>query len=172
MTFSAIRVATGQGLRIPVLIGLGFVIQDQKNLNIAAGSSSAGVNTRDLNTEIVNTITGAFLGTNQFTLPSGTYEITAKAPSINSGVNRIYLYNVTDASEELLGTSDRTNSPAGAFAGGGIAWLRGRFTILAQKTFEIRHQIELAQSTNGFGVATNDLVNKEIYTQVAILEVT
>ena len=96
MTFSAMRVASGQGLRVPPLIGLGFIIRDEKDQGTAGGSSSVGVNIRDLNTEIVNTITGAILGTNQFTLPAGTFEIIAKAPNAAAGVNRIYLFNVTD----------------------------------------------------------------------------
>ncbi len=170
MTFSAMRVASGQGLRVPPLVGLGFVIQDEKSSGTDGGTSVVGVNTRDLNTEIVNTITGAILGTNQFTLPAGTYEITARAPSGNSGRNRIYLYNVTDASEPLVGTSDHTNAPDTAFFAAGTAHLQGEFTIVATKTFEIRHEIELAQSDSGLG---NDMTDgeKEIYTRVVIQEV-
>ena len=170
MTLSAIRVATGQGLRALPLVGVGFLIEDRKTTGTAGGTSSAGVNTRDLNTEIVNTISGAFLGTNQFTLDTGTYEILASAPSGNAGRNRIYLYNVTDASDALVGTSDRDNSPSTAFFGHGTAHLEGEFIITATKTFEIRHEIEQAQTTNGLGADISD-GEIEIYTTVYIVKV-
>lgn len=170
MTFSAVRVASGQGLRATPLVGVGFIVQDEKSSGTAGGTSVVGANTRDLNTEIVNTIIGAVLGTNQFTLPVGTYEIIARAPSGNSGRNRIYLHNVTDVSEPLVGTSDRTNAPDTAFFAVGTAHMQGRFTIVATKTFEIRHEIELAHITEGLGSNMAD-GEKEIYTRVAIQKV-
>ncbi len=169
MTFAALRVASGQGLRVAAVVGVGFLIHDQKTTGTSGGATSAGANTRDLNTETVNNIAGAFLGTNQFTLDSGTYEITANAPAGNSGRNRLYLYNVTDASEALVGTSDRNNSPAGAFFGQGTAHLEGEFMIAATKTFELRHEIELADvSGMGEEVADGEI---EIYARVYIVKV-
>ncbi len=195
MTFSAIRVATGQGLRVPPLVGLGFIIQDEKSQGADGGASSVDTdNIRDLNTEIVNTITGAILGTNQFTLPAGTYDITAKAATFGTALNRISLYNVTDAGDSLLledgsgdiqledgsgvllleplrpviGISDYSNIPG--FNSGGFAWLQGRFTISGTKVFEIRHYTELASSV-GMGLAVSDGVNKEVYTVVSVFEV-
>ncbi len=170
MTFAALRVASGQGLRVAGLVGVGFLIQDQKATTVSAGDSIAGVNTRDLNTEIVNTIPGAVLGTNQFTLDAGTYEITATTSSGNAGRNRIYLYNVTDSAEALVGTSDRDNSPSTAFFGHGTAHLEGEFTIAATKTFEIRHEIEQAHTGSGLGINISD-GEIEVYTQVHIVKV-
>ncbi len=170
MSFSAIRVASGQGLRLPQLVGVGFLIQDEKSTGTSGGDSSVGANTRDLNTEILNTIPGAFLGTNQFTLDSGTYEITARAPAGNSGRNRLYLFNVTDSSEALVGTSDRNNAPDTAFFGMGTAHLEGEFTITATKTFELRHEMELAHSGSGLGINIGD-GEIEIYARVYIIKV-
>ncbi len=166
MTLSAIRVASGQGLRQLELVGEGFLIQDRKAGT--GGSSSVGANTRDLNTEVVNTISGAVLGTDQFTLAIGTYEITAKAPCHNGERNRLYLYNVTDAAEELVGVSCWSNT-AGT-ASGATAWLDGRFTIAGTKTFEIRHDIAKAKTTNGLGVSPGGGVS-HVFTSVFIRKV-
>ncbi len=167
MTFSAVRVAMGQGLRVPALVGFGFLAQHEEVLNGQGGTSSAGVNTRTINTEVVNTITGAFLGTNQFTLPVGTYEIVATGPSLISRRNRMFLYNVTDASVELIGAS--LYSALGATVGASAGHLQGRFTVSGSaKIFEVRHEVEQGETTRGFGIFVGDGVNKEIYTQVYI----
>ncbi|KKM62282.1 hypothetical protein LCGC14_1523280, partial [marine sediment metagenome] len=166
---SALRVALGQGLRVVPLVGVGFLIQDVKDEGVAGGTSSTGANTRVLNTVIVNTIPGAFLGSNQFTLDTGDYEIEAYVPTINSGRNRLYLYNVTDASVILIGQSCFSN--LGGTAGGGMGFLRGRITLAATKTLELRQEIETGEVTNGFGVAMSDGVNKEVYATIYISEV-
>jgi hypothetical protein len=50
-------------------------LQHQETSGTSSGSISSGYNTRDLNTVILNTISGASLSSNLVTLPIGTYEI-------------------------------------------------------------------------------------------------
>jgi hypothetical protein len=143
-----------------------FHVRDEKSTDTDGGSYTADTdNTRDLNTVLTNEITGASLSSNQITLPSGTYYIQASAPAFNVNRHRILLQNTTDSSLVLLGTSE--------FIAPGRdittrAFLFGRFTISAQKVFEIRHYIK---NTGGnLGVDTIDGRN-EVYTDVKIWKV-
>lgn len=54
-------------------------IRDEKSTNTSAQALTAGDNVRELTVVKANTITGASLSSNEFTLPAGTYKIWAKA---------------------------------------------------------------------------------------------
>ena len=55
-------------------------IQDQKPQGTNGGTFTSGAwRTRDLNTVLTNTITGASLSANQITLPAGKYYVEAKS---------------------------------------------------------------------------------------------
>jgi hypothetical protein len=147
-------------------------IQDQKTSGTPGGGSSAGANTRVLNTVVTNEITGASLSSNQITLPAGTYEIDATAPSFQSNSNtlsQLYLYNVDDTAVELYGTSLYAALPSGSGINV-VSRVRGRFTIAGEKDFELRHYIQNAFATSGLGnAASNGL---EVYADVMIRKVT
>jgi hypothetical protein len=55
------------------------VFEEQQTSGTNGGTGSNGFNTRLLNTTVANTITGASLGSNQVTLPAGTYDIVGWA---------------------------------------------------------------------------------------------
>lgn len=151
-------------------LGSLLVVQDEKAMGTAGGDSSAGANTRVLNTIVINSIAGASLASDQITLPAGEYEIRANAPSAESTKNRLYLYNITDAQDELIGTSYYSNA-FGGWNAGGSCWLEGRFTITSEKDFEIRHYIETAKTGTGLGIGGNDGINNEVFAQVVIWKV-
>ena len=140
-------------------------VQDQKTQGTNGGTTtSTTTHTRDLNTVVTNEITGASLSSNQITLPSGTYYLECHPTNgtpLNSD-NQPYLYNVTDSSNELIGTSGRSNYQASVL-------ISGRFTISAQKVFEIRHYFETGIADFGFGYASNQTT--EVYTDVKIWKV-
>ena len=144
-------------------------VQDQKADTINGGASSAGANTRDLNTVVgTNEIFGSSIGGNRITLPSGTYWIEARAPCNRGNRNRLYWFNFTDSDEAIVGSS--SYAVAGN-VGTEVAILFGQFSIGATKAFELRHYI---QSTNsaGLGVAvSDDRTNIEIYADVRIIRV-
>jgi hypothetical protein len=150
-----------QGITVPVLH-----VQDQKSSGTAGGTSAAGVNIRVLNIVRTNTIIGASLdiGTSRITLLAGTYKITASAPSFKAASHRIYLYNITDAADEVLGASSYTGT---AYAVTTHSLIQDIFTITATKVFELRHHIASAFATNGLGVGGN-LGQVEIYADVFI----
>ena len=62
-----------------------FHAQDQKSSNTDGGTLTGGsFITRVFNTVVTNSISGASLSSNQITLPSGTYYVWGRAPTIGT----------------------------------------------------------------------------------------
>ena len=100
------------------------------------------------NTVKTNEISGASLSSNEVTLPSGTYfaDIMICTARCNAFVSR--LYNTADSSLVLEGAlmyndTSHTNNL--------ISFIKGRFTIAAQKTFKIQASAQTSASTYGQG---------------------
>jgi hypothetical protein len=143
-------------------------VQDQKSSGTHAGTSSSDtIHTRVLNTVVTNEITGASLSSNQITLPSGTYYINASCPSFVGGKTKVVLYNTTDSSNEVVGLNGRTDYSEI------YNTISARFTISAQKVFEVRHYIGNGRVTDGLGnyVGPESGIGPEIYTDVQIWKV-
>lgn len=115
----------------------------------------AAVARRDL-AEVVDTLGvagaggGSVGGANntQITLPAGTYEIDASAmvavTVVSAGAaiyaHRLEWYNTSDAGTVLHGPTFRPAfNTASELPISDVATLKGKFTIAAQKTFELRH---------------------------------
>ena len=144
-------------------------VRDEKASGTAGGTFTSGAwQTRTLNTSLTNEISGASLSSNQITLPSGTYFIIASAPAQVVGGHKLKLRNTTDSSDTLIGTSENTTT--GDYGIVGRSYVIGRFTISAQKTFEIQHRGTTTQTTNGFG-AINSFSVVEVYADVQIWKV-
>ena len=140
-------------------------VRDEKSASTEGGATSAGDNTCDLNTIKTNEITGASLGSNQITLPAGTYYIDATVPAFFVNRFRGFFRNITDSSDTVLGQSSYAvaTSPASQ----GVSKVCGRFTIASQKVFEIKLYCQIARTSNGFGVNTGDS-RTNVYTDVKI----
>ena len=145
------------------------IIEDQKTSGTAGGTAVADTWTeRTLNTLVRNNGTLATLSADRFTLPAGTYYISAASPFYNNdGHLRIRLYNVTDASVTSLGRNVET------FAGSSPnrpnqfdAVLNTVFTIADTKTFSIEYNADAPSGTSSLGVASG--LGTEVYTQVMI----
>ncbi|HSH71532.1 MAG TPA: hypothetical protein VK974_00620 [Methylophilaceae bacterium] len=144
-------------------MGIGYMmVRDEKAQGTTGGAASAGVNTRTLNTVSSNTIVGASLGSNQITLPAGTYRIDAGAPGYAVDRAKAYLYNVTDAVITIVGNS--SDNTTGIVCD---AIIRGRFTIAAPKVFEIRH-VFVTSTSDSLGTPSNTAGLVEVYTHVQI----
>lgn len=145
------------------------IFEDQKAANTGGGGSS-GSNTwqtRDINTTVLNNISGASLSSNQITLPAGTYNIEASAPNTFGQAHRIKLYNATDAADiKVGGNASSSNASGSPVATGTRAFLFHTFTLAASKALEIRHQCEAARGGDGLGRAENS--GTEVYTTVRI----
>lgn len=140
--------------------------QDQKANGTDGGGATGGATVaRVLNATVTNTITGCSLGSNQITLPAGTYEIEASTPALAVDRHRAKLYNVTDATNSLLGTCEYSiNATSSATI---RSFVRGRITIAAQKVFELRHYTQTTKATTAFGAAVSS-GDTEVYSEIRI----
>jgi len=110
------------------------------------------------------------LASNQITLAAGTYEIFASRPINNYSSSLMYgiktrWQNITDATTTLLSQSHNDQG----WAVGRMIVLVGRFTIAAQKTFELQASAGATYTTYGFGYPIS--IGSEKYAQVEIRKV-
>lgn len=105
--------------------------------------------TRTLNTKDVDTGSICTLASNQFTLPAGTYRINAIAPAYKVNRHTSKLYNVTDTTDEIIGTAEISYTTDTCSTSSHVV---GQFTITSSKTFELRHYGEANNGTDGFGI--------------------
>ncbi len=148
-------------------------VRDEKLPGTPGGTPSVGANIRDLNVELTNEITGAVLSSNQISLDAGTYEVLGIAPAFRGDEHRVYLYNITDASIEVVGVNNYSRD-----VGSGVddrhqtkSVVRGRFTIGSTKVFELRHEITATSGgASGLGNAVGDGLI-EIFAEVFIWEI-
>ena len=138
---------------------------DKKNSGTDGGSATLGAwRTRDLTDELADTGGVCTLSSNQFTLDAGTYRCLISAPAYRSEHHQIRLYNDTDGAMELLGAQGwNENAFEEALT---HSFIFGRFTIAAQKTFEVQYQLTQTQASNGLGL--DNSWGDQIYTVVEL----
>ena len=123
-------------------------------------------------TRVLNTIqtsqSWASLGSNQITLAAGSYYVEASAPGVQVDFHKIKLRNITDSTDDLIGSSECSNSLLNPMSTSSI--MRGVITIAASKVYEIQHRCFTTASTIGLGDSSS-LGVSEIYTQVSITKV-
>ena len=124
-------------------------LSDVKTATAGGTFTSGAWRTRDLNTEDNDTGNNCSLSSNQFTLNAGTYRIAARAPAHKVDVHKIKLRNITDSTDELIGSAAYCGSTTVVQVD---SFLGGQFTIAAQKTFAIQHICQTTKAGNGFGV--------------------
>ena len=150
----------------PVLVDRESVVyQDQKASGTAGGTFTSGsYATRTINT-LSNPAGATWAGTpssNQFTLAAGTYRVNGYATASSVGLHKAKLYNVTDSSDTVIGTSEQTVTSS---VDTGASKIQGVFTITGTKTFEVRHRCSTTNADDGFGVA-NSYGDVEVYTSL------
>lgn len=143
-------------------------VRDEKSSGTDGGTATSGsYETRDLNTSVTNTVTGASLSSNQVTLPAGTYYIEASAPGFRCDNHKLRFQNVTDASTAIIGPVEANS---GGVAIGTRAFLHGRVTIAGSKAFELQHRVAVTRSTDGHGNAAG-FGDTEAYAEVRIWKI-
>lgn len=144
-----------------------LTVADQKTQSTVGGDFTAGAwQTRVLNTEISNTIAGSSLSSNVITLPIGSYSVLAFAPAYKVELNQAVLYNNTESSIELIGSSETADDTGNVQVESKII---GEFTITSENDFIIQHQCSLTKTGNGFGRACN--FTTESYTSIKIKKI-
>ena len=139
-------------------------ISDQKGANVPGGLSTVSTwLTRDLN-DTKGNADFVSISSNQIILQPGLYKIKGNAPCFNSGVHKLKLYNITDASDEIIGSSESSSSTSQT-----RSFIEGELNITIATTYELRHRVSTSKSTDGFGLASNMGVG-EVYAQVEIVK--
>jgi hypothetical protein len=139
-------------------------VVDQKAQNTSGGTFTSGAwRTRDLNTEVNDSDGIVSVASNQMTLGAGTYRIIAYAPGYNVNFHQTRLYNITDSSVVLLGSSEYADNTSISY---GKSFVVGRFTLSASKVLELQHICSATKPDNGFGVQANHA--SEIYAAVVL----
>jgi hypothetical protein len=148
-------------------------VRDEQTANTAGGTFTSGSFVkRTLNTTKTNEITGASIASSVITLPAGTYYIRASAPCVgpntSSTEHKLKLRNTSDGSDALIGTSEFSSGDGAPSQT--RAWVEGRFTIAAQKNFELQHRTANTRNTDGLGRPANMGV-VEVYADCLIWKV-
>ena len=130
------------------------IFEDRKASGTNGGDAVSGSwMTRDLNAEVINTISGASLGSNLFTLPKGTYHIRASAPGRRVNSHTIKLYNETDSEDVVFGTVQMcyySSSNSANTSSNTTSEIEHVFTISEEKTFSIQHRFQTSISSTGW----------------------
>jgi len=143
-------------------------LSDVKTSGTDGGDFTAGAwQTRVLNTEDTDTGGNASLSSNQFTLQAGTYQINARAPAYQVNDHKLKLRNISDSTDEIIGTSNISANTAATQVYGVVV---GQFTITAPKIFELQHYCQTTRTSLGFGVNTTFGVS-EVYAIVELWRV-
>jgi hypothetical protein len=140
----------------------------------ADGTSPTGSSSplaRNLNSTLINTITGASLSSGQITLPAGTYDFEGSAPSYSGLAHRVALYNNTDSTVVVPGPSRYAFVSSSSSCYNDYAEVRGRFVIASSKTFTLLHYVSNTTSFPfGWAAAITGSVG-EIYSELIIKKV-
>ncbi len=146
-------------------------VRDEQSTGTAGAAASATTwNVRVLNTVVgVNEIIGSSLGSNQVTLTAGTYELVAFAPAYFVKQHKLRWYNTTDTATELVGSAEFAQN--GSESSQTMSRIFGRFTISAEKVFELQHWTELGGVAGRLGQATTQ-DEVEVYSEVWIKKLT
>lgn len=159
----------------PALVGVPQVqpriatLKDLKAASTNGGTFTSGAwRTRELNTLVDNTGIVTNLASNQFILPAGEYYIEASAPGFDVDGHQAKLYNITDAADVILGSSEFSDS--GGSHPPTNSLVKGTFIISSAKTFELQHRCATTSTANnGFGRGVT--FGSNIYTQVSLTKI-
>ena len=158
----------GTELSVDTIVGAPqiFYVEEQQNANTAGGTFTAGAwRTRVLNTEVLNTIPGASLASNQVTLPAGTYWIEAAGPAAYVNGHRTKIYDITNSADLLVGRSHLCMVSGGNSDTilNDYARVEGKIVLTASTVMELQHWCITTRATNGLGYPTNIDSLKEKY---------
>jgi len=136
------------------------IIADIKAQNTAGGTFTSGAwRTRDMNTVIVdlNSIV-ELLPANQFRIKAGRYYVTGAATAFGVSRHQARLFNVTQATVPVIGTSQVAFISDNACSS---SQLLGGLVSNGTDIFELQHRAETTRANDGFGVAAN--FDSELY---------
>jgi hypothetical protein len=143
-------------------------VREEQTSGTNGGTGSTGFNTRTLNTVVgSNTISGASLASNIVTLPAGTYDFEALAPTATTQITKLSLYNNTDSVDILVGESLSSGASGSASFSTHCA---GRFTLASSKGVKLRHWLGTSGGTYDLGSPTGN-GQVEVYASLKLWKV-
>ncbi len=159
------RISLADLLQNPVLaalttgVSLQFGLwQDQKASGTAGGDFTSGAwQTRTLNTEVVNTITGASLAANAATLSAGSYLLVAVAPAYNVNAHQLRIWDGSAA----VGLGPTCNALNGAASVQNLAVAFAVVSPASPTAYTVEHRCATTHTTNGYGQAGS--LGTEVY---------
>ncbi len=138
--------------------GYGLIHEAQAQGTNAGTFTSGSWQTRGLNVEAADSGACASLSAGQVTLAAGTYRLRASAPAYAVGAHQSRWQNVSDGATTLVGTVEDAGSQQSR------SIVAGRFTISADKMFELQHRCATTEAGDGLGKSGNFAA--EVYAQV------
>lgn len=154
----------------PMGMGTNYLLyEERQTAGTAGGTFTSGAwRTRALNTEVVDTDSLGSVASSQITLPSGTYYCRFWAEAYKVANHKTLLYNVTGATNLLIGSSCHNNATDASVQT--VSTGCGHFTLGATSAIELRHRCGTTQTSNGLGVPSNFAVH-EVYAGLELWKV-
>jgi hypothetical protein len=168
----------GADLSYQTLFGQLLHVREEQATNTNTASNLTGSTWSQcvLNTVKTNEIVGASLGSNQITLPAGTYYATISVP-INFVVAGAVLYfksrlrNLTAGATVVFTPTTGQNGTTAAAAVNPIQSASARFTLSATSVLEFQHWQNRGTGAFLGGAVTSGYGEPEIYADVQIVKV-
>lgn len=145
-------------------------VRDEKANNTGAGGVSTSWFKRTLNTIMTNEISGASLSSSVITLPSGTYYIQSQVPTSVGQKFKARLRNTSDSTDTLISSTGLCDGVS-LYTDISFVFISGRFTIAAQKNFEIQMITQSNDAGSGAAGTPANLGVVEVYTDVQLWKV-
>lgn len=146
-----------------------WTLQDQKSNGTGGGTATTGSwFTRNLNTTVgVNSIDGASLASNEFTLPAGTYQVYGSVPGFLVSYFQTRIYNITDSSLLLNGQNAYVDPMYEVMF---YSIIFGQFTLASEKVCALQMKVARTQAINGLGNAPS-LSTFEVYSTLSLWKI-
>ena len=160
--------ATQLGVVFSAMLGqtpddqLPFVLlQETQPSGTNAGTFTAGAWQLRPQTLIQDLVGICRISAGTFRLPKGRYIVWASAPAFSVTDHQARIYNVTDGSVVLLGTSEY--APANTQT---RSMIYGTFVLRAEKVLRLEHRCATTENSDGFGRAAG--FGTEVYSAVEL----
>lgn len=142
-------------------------VQDKRASGTSGGPSIVGIQQRELNTEVTNTL-GATLASNNLTLEAGRYYCEASAPANQNNGHQI----VVAKSDNTILLRGSSLYGVNTVAGNTESVAKGVFFLDSTTDVIIRHYISVARSTDGLGrPSSNGSGFEEVYTNFLVWKI-
>ena len=136
-------------------------VSEVQNSGTNGGTATSGSwTTRVLNTKDNDTSSIASLGSNQITLPAGTYLVRIKSNFHATDATKLRLQNITASTTLLISLN---SYPSQADLGDISAEIDGLITLTNSSALAVQYYVETSCNTTGLGAPSNFGVN-EVYT--------